>query len=45
MVTERYLLRSEVEWKGRQQALVLFDQILAQLKGGDIHALGQSTHK
>jgi UDP-N-acetylglucosamine pyrophosphorylase len=44
MVTERYLLRSEVEWKGRQQALVLFDQILAQLKGGDIHALGQSTH-
>jgi hypothetical protein len=45
MVTERYLLRSEIEWKGRQQALTLFDQILAQLKGGDIHALGKSTHK
>ncbi len=45
MVTERYLLRSEIEWKGRQQALALFDQILAQLKGGDIHALGKSTHK
>jgi len=45
MVTERYLLRSEIEWKGRQQALSIFDQILAQLKGGDILALGKSTHK
>jgi UDP-N-acetylglucosamine pyrophosphorylase len=45
MVTERYLLRSELEWKGRQQALALFDQIVAQLKGGDICALGKSTHK
>jgi hypothetical protein len=45
MVTERYLLRSEIEWKGRQQALALFDQIVAQLKGVDINALGKSTHK
>jgi hypothetical protein len=45
MVTERYLLRSEIEWKGRQQALALFDQIVGQLKGGDINALGKSTHK
>ncbi len=45
MVTERYLLRSEIEWKGRQQALSLFDQIVAQLKDGDIRELGKSTYK
>ncbi|MCX6121193.1 MAG: UTP--glucose-1-phosphate uridylyltransferase [Ignavibacteriales bacterium] len=45
MVTERYLLRSEIEWKGRQQALSLFDQIVTQLKSGDIQALGTSTHE
>jgi UTP--glucose-1-phosphate uridylyltransferase len=44
MVTERYLLRSEKEWKARQQAISLFDRIVAQLKSGDIRALGQSTH-
>jgi hypothetical protein len=44
MVTERYLLRSENEWRGRQQALVLFDQIVGQLKRGDIQAIGKSTH-
>ncbi|MHB0956248.1 MAG: UTP--glucose-1-phosphate uridylyltransferase [Pirellulaceae bacterium] len=45
MVTERYLLRSEAEWIGRQEALTLFDQIVAQLKAGDIRALGASTQK
>jgi hypothetical protein len=44
MVTERYLLRSEREWKGRQQAISLFDQITRQLKDGDIRAIGKSTH-
>jgi hypothetical protein len=44
MVTERYLLRSEIEWRGRQQALVLFDQIVDNLKAGDIQALGKSTY-
>ena len=44
MVTERYLLRSEEEWKGRQQAISLFDRIVAQLKSGDIRAIGKSTH-
>jgi hypothetical protein len=44
MVTERYLLRSEAEWKGRQQAIALFDRIVSQLKGGDIEAIGKSTH-
>jgi hypothetical protein len=44
MVTERYLLRSTHEWQGRQHALTLFDHIIAQLKKGDIQALGNSTH-
>lgn len=44
MVTERYLLRSAEEWRGRQDAIALFDKIVAQLKDGDIRAIGQSTH-
>ena len=44
MVTERYLLRSEKEWQGRQKAIALFDPIVAQLKSGDIRAVGKSTH-
>jgi len=44
MVTERYLLRSTKEWEARQQAIALFDAIVAQLKGGKIQALGGSTH-
>ena len=45
MVTERYLLRSALEWQGRQDALSLFDQIVAQLKKGDIRAIGTATHQ
>jgi hypothetical protein len=45
MVTERYLLRSEREWQGRQQALSLFEHIVAHLKHGDIRAIGKSTHQ
>jgi hypothetical protein len=45
MVTERYLLRSAEEWQGRQRALSLFDQIVTQLRKGDIQALGKSTHE
>ncbi len=45
MVTERYLLRSALEWQGRQDALSLFDQIVAQLKKGDIRAIGRATHQ
>jgi hypothetical protein len=44
MVTERYLLRSEREWKGRQEAISLFDRIVGHLHGGDIRAIGESTH-
>ncbi|MCA1759171.1 MAG: UTP--glucose-1-phosphate uridylyltransferase, partial [Bacteroidales bacterium] len=43
MVTEKYLLRSEKEWKARQKALNYFDQIVAQLKIGDIKKLGELT--
>jgi hypothetical protein len=32
MVTEKYLLRGEAEWQGRQQAIAIFDEILACLK-------------
>lgn len=43
MVTEKYLLRSEAEWKGRQEALGILDGILEALKKGDIQALGEVT--
>ena len=44
MVTERYLLRSEREWRARQEAISLFDRLVEQLKSGDIRAIGKSTH-
>ena len=43
MVTEKYLLRSEAEWKARQQALGILDEILGALKRGDIPAVGAAT--
>ena len=43
MVTEKYLLRSEAEWKARQQALGLLDEILDALKRGDVPAIGAAT--
>ncbi len=43
MVTEKYLLRSEMEWKGRQEAIQIFDEILAMLKQGDVKGIGHST--
>jgi hypothetical protein len=45
MVTEKYLLRAEAEWQGRQQAIGIFDEILACLKAGDIAALGAATER
>ncbi len=45
MVTEKYLLRSEQEWLGRQEAAHLFDDIVARLKQGDIRGLGAATEK
>ncbi|MBI3920466.1 MAG: UTP--glucose-1-phosphate uridylyltransferase [Armatimonadetes bacterium] len=45
MVTEKYLLRSEAEWEGRQEAMRILDQIVTQLQRGDIQGIGASTHR
>jgi len=43
MVTEKYLLRSEAEWRGRQQACALLDQVLSALLAGDVRCIGEAT--
>lgn len=43
MVSEKYLLRSEKEWKARQEALALLEELVEALKKGDIQALGNAT--
>lgn len=43
MVTEKYLLRSAREWRGRQETLGILDDIQAALRAGDIHKLGATT--
>ncbi len=43
MVTEKYLLRSEAEWHGRQEALSVLDEVISALKRGDIKAVGAAT--
>jgi hypothetical protein len=45
MVTEKYLLRSEAEWRGRQQAMAILDEVVALLKQGDVPAIGAATHR
>jgi hypothetical protein len=45
MVTEKYLLRSEAEWKARGQAIRFFDDVVDKLKQGDIRSIGDFTHK
>jgi hypothetical protein len=45
MVTEKYLLRSENEWQGRKQAIEILDEVVRELKRGDLHAIGTATHK
>jgi len=45
MVTERYLLRSETEWRARQEAIRLLDVIVGQLEAGDLKGIGASTHR
>jgi len=45
MVTEKYLLRSEAEWKGRREALGILDEILGALRSGDIRSVGAVTTK
>ena len=43
MVTEKYLLRAEAEWAGRQDAIRIYEQIRALLAQGDIRGLGAAT--
>jgi hypothetical protein len=45
MVTEKYLLRSEAEWKGRQEAAGILDGIIQDLKGGDVRGIGAGTQR
>jgi len=43
MVTEKYLLRSEAEWTGRQRACHILDEIVDLLRAGDIEGIGAAT--
>jgi hypothetical protein len=43
MVTEKYLLRSEAEWRGRQQAIAIMKTIECALAEGDVRRLAQAT--
>ena len=43
MVTEKYLLRSDAEWRGRQQAMGILDDILGALRDGDVPRIGALT--
>lgn len=43
MVTEKYLLRSEAEWRGRQQAMGILDDIVGALRAGDVQRVGALT--
>ena len=45
MVTEKFLLRSPVEWEARQEAIAILDEIIVALKAGDIKAVGAATHR
>ncbi len=43
MVTEKYLLRGEAEWRARHDALGVLGDVLDALRKGDIRALGAAT--
>lgn len=45
MVTEKYLLRSEAEWHGRQQAMAILDEVVNLLGQENIPAIGNATHR
>jgi hypothetical protein len=45
MVTEKYLLRGEREWKARLAALGVLEEILAALREGNVAAIGAATTK
>ncbi|HWE39929.1 MAG TPA: UTP--glucose-1-phosphate uridylyltransferase, partial [Isosphaeraceae bacterium] len=43
MVTEKYLLRSAAEWRGRGEALKIFEGIVAAVRTADVRAIGRLT--
>jgi hypothetical protein len=43
MVTEKYLLRSGAEWRGRQEAMGIMRDIETSLMGGDLKRLADAT--
>jgi len=45
MVTEKYLLRSETEWRGRKEAIGILDEVMGALEGGRRPAIGACTQR
>jgi hypothetical protein len=45
MVTERYLLRSDAEWAARHSASRILDEIIADLRNGDLRSIGGATQR
>ena len=45
MVTDRYLLRSDAEWNARLEARSILDEILDDLRSGDVRAIGSATQR
>jgi len=45
MVTEKYLLRSEAEWQGRQEAIQILDEVVDLLEDGNIQSIGAATQR
>ena len=43
MVTEKYLLRGREEWEARQEALQIFEGIVAAVRSADVRELGRLT--
>jgi len=43
MVTEKYLLRSEAEWRARRSMLSVLEEILSALRAGDVARIGAAT--
>jgi hypothetical protein len=43
MVTEKYLLRGRKEWEARQEALRIFDAIVAAVRRADVREVGRLT--
>lgn len=45
MVTERYLLRSKAEWEGRKEAIRILDDVMSELRSGDVRKIGSLTER